>query len=162
MLHTLFLFVPIIPWGILTPFCKWTSRSWEIVLVAPQITCPAWFHHRIQMQVSKFWVLNHQPCYLPSWISPNLRECPAWGDISAFKCAMSVKSYLTLCDPILWTVACQAPLSMGFSRQEYCSGLPHPPPGYLPDPGMETASLASPALAGRFFITSATWEAQGH
>ena len=54
------------------------------------------------------------------------------------------------------TVASQAPLSMGFSRQEYWSGLPRPPPGDLPDPGFEHASLTSPALAGRFFTTSAT------
>ena len=58
----------------------------------------------------------------------------------------------------LWTVAHQAPLSMKFSRQEYWSGLPFPPPGDLPDPGIEPASLISPALAGGFFTTSATWE----
>ena len=58
----------------------------------------------------------------------------------------------------LWTVACQAPLSMGFSRQEYWSGLPCPPPGDLPNPGIEPASLMSPALAGRFLSTSVTWE----
>ena len=54
-----------------------------------------------------------------------------------------------------WTVACQAPLSMGFSRQEYWSTLPCPPPGDLLDSGMEPESLMSPALAARFF----TWEA---
>ena len=59
-----------------------------------------------------------------------------------------------------WTVARQAPLSMGFSGQEYWSGLPCPPPGDLPDPGIESAPLASPASAGVFFTTSATWEAQ--
>ena len=48
---------------------------------------------------------------------------------------------------------------MGFSRQEYWSGLSCPSPGDLPDPGIETASLVSPALAGDFFTTSATWEA---
>ena len=58
-----------------------------------------------------------------------------------------------------WTVAHQAPLSMGFSRQEYWSGLPCLSPGYLPDPGIKPAFLLSPALAGRFFTTSATWEA---
>ena len=47
---------------------------------------------------------------------------------------------------ILWTVALQAPLSLGFSRQEYWSGLPGPPPGDLPDPGIEPKSPASPAL----------------
>ena len=48
---------------------------------------------------------------------------------------------------------------MGFSRQEYWPGLPFPSPGDLLDPGMETASLMSPALADRFFTTSATWKA---
>ena len=45
-----------------------------------------------------------------------------------------------------WTSACQAPLSMGFSRQEYWSGLPIPSPGDLPDPGIESSSPVSPAL----------------
>ena len=48
------------------------------------------------------------------------------------------KSCLTLVTP--WTVVCQAPLSMGFSRQEYWSGLPFPSPGDLPDPGIEPGS----------------------
>ena len=60
----------------------------------------------------------------------------------------------------LWTVAHGAPLSMGFSRQEYWSGLPCPPPGDLPDPGTEPKSLMSPALTGGFFTTRATWEPQ--
>jgi len=47
---------------------------------------------------------------------------------------------------------------MGFSRQEYCSGLPCPPPGDLPNPGIEPSSLMSPALAGGFFTTNTTWE----
>ena len=55
-----------------------------------------------------------------------------------------------------WTVAHQAPLSMGFSRQECWSGLPFPPPGDLPEPGIEPESLLSPALARRFFTTCAT------
>ena len=49
-----------------------------------------------------------------------------------------------------WTVARQAPLSTGFPRQEYWRGLPFPPPGDLPDPGINPTS---PALAGRFFTT---------
>ena len=53
----------------------------------------------------------------------------------------------------LWTVACQAPLSMGFSRQEYWGGWPFPPPRDLPDPGIEPAPPESPALAGRSFPT---------
>ena len=55
-----------------------------------------------------------------------------------------------------WTIAGQAPLSMGFSRQEYWSGLSFPSPRDLPDGRIEPASLRSPALAGGFF----TWEAQ--
>ena len=53
-----------------------------------------------------------------------------------------------------WTVACQAPGSTEFSRQEYWSGLPFPTPGDLPDQGIKPKSLASPALAGRIFITA--------
>ena len=52
-----------------------------------------------------------------------------------------------------WTVACQVPLTMGFSRQEYWRGLPFPPSGGLSDPGTEPMSLTSPALTGRFFTT---------
>ena len=52
-----------------------------------------------------------------------------------------------------WTVALQAPLSMEFPRQGYWSGLPCPPPGDLPDPGIKPATLTLPALAGRFFTT---------
>ena len=71
--------------------------------------------------------------------------------LSHFSC---VRLFVTL-----WTVACQTPLSMGFSRQEYWSGFSFPPPGDLPDPGIKPMSLMSPALAGGFFATSATWEA---
>ena len=59
----------------------------------------------------------------------------------------------------LWTVSHQAPLSMGFSRQEYWSGLLCSPPADLPNLRIEPASFRSPALAGRFFTTSTTWEA---
>ena len=57
----------------------------------------------------------------------------------------------------VWTLAHQAPLSVGLSRQKYWSGLPRPPLGDLPDPGIEPVSPISLALAGRFFTTSATW-----
>ena len=71
-------------------------------------------------------------------------------------CACSVtQSCLTLS---IRTVAHQVPLSMGFSRQKYWSEFPRPPPGDLPDPRIKPVSLMSPALAGRFFPTSTTWE----
>ena len=56
-----------------------------------------------------------------------------------------------------WTVAHQAPLSMGFSRQEYWRRLPFPSPGHLSHPGIKPASLMSRALAGRFLTTISTW-----
>ena len=69
-------------------------------------------------------------------------------------CFSSVQLFATL-----WTVACQALLSMGFARQEQWSGLP--PLGYFLHPGIEPASLTSPALAARFFTASTTWKAPG-
>ena len=63
-------------------------------------------------------------------------------------CAQSLSLVRLFVTP--WTVACQAPLSMGFSRQEYWSGLPFPSTRDLPDPGIEPASSVSPALAGGF------------
>ena len=71
--------------------------------------------------------------------------------LSRFSCA---QLFVTL-----WTVVCQAPLSMGFSRQEYWSGLPCPPPRDLPDPGIEPKSLLSLALAQEFFTDSTALEA---
>ena len=58
-----------------------------------------------------------------------------------------------------WTRAHQAPLSMGFPRQEYWSGFPFPTSWDLPDPGIEPTSLSSPTLASGSFTTGATWEA---
>ena len=64
-----------------------------------------------------------------------------------------------MCDSATpWTVAHQSPPSMGFSRQDYWSGLPCPLLGDLPDSGIEPVAIMSPALAGNFFTTSATWE----
>ena len=59
----------------------------------------------------------------------------------------------------LWTVGHQAPLSMGFPRQEHWSGVPFPSPGDLPDPEIELASLTGPELADGFFTTSIPWKA---
>ena len=58
-----------------------------------------------------------------------------------------------------WAVAHQAPLSMGFSEQEYLRGLPCPPTGDLPNLGIKPKSLTSPAVAGGFFTIGVTWEA---
>ena len=68
---------------------------------------------------------------------------------------LSCSSHVVLFET-LWTIACQVPLSKGFSRQEYWSGWPFPPPGKLPNPGVKPVSLTSPASADRLFTTRAT------
>ena len=75
-----------------------------------------------------------------------------------YVCVLSHCSRVHLFDT-LWAIDHQAPLSMGFSRHEYWSGLACPPPEDLPGTGIEPGSLMSPALAGGFFTTSATWKA---
>ena len=111
---------------------------------------------------------------LPWWLSSKESTCNA-GDVGLipgsgrssgrgnvthssifiYVCVKSLQLYLTL--STLWTVAPQAPLSMGFSRQGYWSGFPCPPPGDLSDRGIKPATLMSLALAGGFFTTSATY-----
>ena len=77
--------------------------------------------------------------------------------VRACMCAKSLQACLPLRTP--WTVAHQVPLPMGSSRKEYWNGTLFPPPGELPNPGIETASLVSPALADGFFTTSTIREA---
>ena len=79
-----------------------------------------------------------------------------WSILCMPTCAQSLQSRPTFCHP--WTMALQVPLSMGFSRQEYWSGLRCPPPGGLPDAGFEPTSPVSPAL--RILYWWATGEAQ--
>ena len=76
-----------------------------------------------------------------------MRAC---AHVSHFSC---VQLFATPC-----TLACLAPLFMGFSKQESWSGLPCPLPGDLPDPGIKPMSFMSPELASGFFTTSANWE----
>ena len=77
--------------------------------------------------------------------------------ISKCQKVLLAQSHPTFCDP-MDCVAHQASLSMGFSRQEYWSGLPFPTSGDRLKPGIKPMSCASPALAGGFFTTSAIWE----
>ena len=77
---------------------------------------------------------------------------------SCFSCVKLCISYVKLfATP--GTIAHQAPLSLGFCRQKYWSGLPCPWPGDLPHPGIKPRSLMSPVLAVGFFDSNATWEA---
>ena len=85
----------------------------------------------------------------------NAHPLPVFRKLSVLhRCVLNHFSPVWLLE-ILWTAI---PLSRGFSMQKYWSGLSCPPPGDLPNPGIEPASLVSPALAGRFFTASATWE----
>ena len=97
---------------------------------------------RIRKPGSVYYLRNSGACSL--YIDPG-------GHLHSQEC-------LTLYDTP-WTLARQAPLSVEFSRQEYWSGLPCPPPGDLADPGIKPVSLSSPELASGFCTTSTTWEA---
>ena len=76
-----------------------------------------------------------------------------WKNSTFWGAIRSLQLCPTLCDPM------NCSPSIGFSRQEYWSGLPHPPPGDLRNPGIKPMSLTFPALADRFFTTSASWKA---
>ena len=125
------------------------------------------FHPNPMDQKLRIWTFNKFSCGTCwFWCHISRRATVVSGDTAGntqrcsvlVACVLSRFSRVWLC-AILWTVACQAPPSMGFSRQEYWSGLPCPPPRDLPKPGIKLTSLTSPALAGRFFSTRATWEA---
>ena len=99
-------------------------------------------------------ILTYQPTDLPTHIAAgSLRQVSdcfeTWFPIV---CMLSHFSHVQLFVTPL-TIAHQGPLSMGFSRQKYWSGLPFPDPGALPDPGIEPTSLTSPSSAGGSFIT---------
>ena len=87
------------------------------------------------------------PFYFFLGVLPRITEYDF--EVHVYKC--HVQLFVTL-----RTIAHQTPLSMGFSRKEYWSGLPYPPPGDLPNPGIKPTSLMSPALTDGFFTTRAT------
>ena len=98
-----------------------------------------------------------KPSGLP--ISYRLQYCPFTWLTCVCECVCTCAQLLSHVQffAALWTVAHQAPLSMGLSSQEYWSGLPFPPPGDLPEPGIKPMS---PALAGRVLYHCTTWESQ--
>ena len=98
------------------------------------------------------------PCWCGMTVPPP--PCPEWASSSRTRACVRAKSLSVQIFAAPQIVAHKAPLSVGFSRQEYWSGMPRLPPGDLPDPGLELLSLAAPALAGKFFTTSAAWEAR--
>ena len=122
-------------------------RGWFSELSLSQVSnlfgCSANFHsvNYIQLFASATWRLH-------TWAQLPQTTMSAWS-------RSVVSNSLTL-----WMVAHQASLSMAFSRQEHWNGLSFPPPGDLPDSGIEPTSLMSPALAGGFFIAEPWWKPQ--
>ena len=129
----------------LEPVCCSMSSSNCCFLTCIQISQEAghvaWYSHLFKSSLGD------------SNIQPGLRtsELEHACILSCFSC---VQLFATL-----WAIAHQAPMSMGFSMQEYLNGFPCPPPGDFPNPGIEPTSLMSPAFASGFFTPSATWEA---
>ena len=107
------------------------------------------------LYIIRFFLYN--PCCTKRQLR-NLNKVYSPANISVHAYILSLISHVQLC-VTLWTVACQVLLSMGFSWQEYWSGLLCPPPGSLPDLGNESAFLMTSAVAGKFLNTSATCEA---
>ena len=139
-------------------------RTWLVVILLP---ADSYDHPRCQED--RTCLLEGQHLTKPWGASGRAwaggKESPGW----VFSSVEPLPSLPHLLSPVplspcpiatLWTIAHQAPLSMGFSRQEHWSGFPFPSPGDLPNPGIEPTSLTSPALAGGFFTTSANWDAQ--
>ena len=132
---------------LVTPCCLWDLSSQPRVDLGPR----QWNRQILTTGLpgkSLFGLMPPQNCHgVGGVIFTVTMQVPAW----MLNCSSHVWLFATT-----WTVAHQAPLSMGFFRQEYWSGLSFPPPGNLPESGIEPAS---PELAGRFFTTSTTWEA---
>ena len=99
---------------------------------------------------------NQSPFLHPIHEKTVFHETGPWCQKSWSSCVLCHFSRVRLF-ATLWTIAHQAPPSMGFSRQEYWSGLPFPCPGDLPDPGIEPTSPVFLAWAGGFLTTSTTW-----
>ena len=145
----------------------WCTEDSPTGMTGPQISIASSLRNPVLDQVNitflpiLFFYFLAMPCGMwdLSLLSRNWTWAPLYWKCSIlatepsrkFHCYCSVaKSCPTLLQSHVWAVARQAPLSMGFSRQEYWSGLPFPSPGNLPNPGVKPIS---PASAGKFFTT---------
>ena len=98
-------------------------------------------------------------CDLQLWNSKKLKNIYYWKINLLLDCFIIGRYFYRSHGQLLvCTIAHQVPPSMGFSRQKHWSGLPRPSPAHLPNPGTESMSLTSPALAGVIMTTSAAWE----
>ena len=107
-------------------------------------------------------LMMHHVCFQINFIPPFLlfKTSLFTPELHLLLCVKSFSHVWLLVTP--WTVACQAPLSMGFSRQEYWSEFPFPSPGDLPDSGIKPMTLRSPMLAGGFFTTEPPGKPEVH
>ena len=126
-----------------------STFAWKIPWTEQPAGCHPWSHKRVRPNLE---TKTTPPQWVPSF---TLKSFQWYWEIDTTKCVLSCVRLPA--HP--WTVACQAPLSLEFYRQRHWSGLSFPSPGDLPNPGIKPTSFVSPALAGRFFTTSATWEA---
>ena len=140
--HTLLL----LGWGLTTDAVGYKGLQWRICLRTLALFAGA-----------KGFVASHEliltfQCPCSEMAKVALKRLPLGNQAQGFMCVLNTKSLSGVRIFVnLGTIVQQAPLSMGFPRQIYWGGLPCPPPGDLPDPGIEPTSLLSPALAGGFF-----------
>ena len=143
----------------------------SIVFISLKINIWTWTTHTCLLFYLTIFLIRSFGCFMSiSKLTSGVHDC--FSQICKFQIFLPseslsecLRSWLCLLSCVWlfvtpWTVACQALLSMGFSRQEYWSGWIFPPPGDLPDPGMEPTFLESPAFADGLFTTRAIWEVQ--
>ena len=132
--------------------CWHSSTPWVLVSCSPWIVCMNANKARLGLLQGKNGVPQNQ-WFLPAG-EHTFKEYSTWKLSCVLACVFSHFSRVRLF-AVLWTVAHQAAQSMGFSRQEYCSRLPRPSPGDLPNPGIESAS---PALQADSLPTEPPWK----
>ena len=133
------------------PFGLTGLISFQSKGLSPGLPHCRWILYQLSHKRSGIILITNLLLYITG-SSPSLNM--PWHDLTGKGCVLSRFS----CDLLfatLWTVAHQAPLSKGFSRQEYWIGLPCPPPVELPKPGIKSVSLTYTALAGEFFTPNA-------
>ena len=140
--------------SLLPPGLDYWLHPWTATVSSALGKSPYWLTHwllspplKIQLKSSPLLSITMPP--RPGEVaSPSVRLVHQHTSIMSLITCVCVFSHPVMSDFLwpLWTIACQAPLSMGFSRQEYWSGLPCPSPGDLPNPGIEPTSPTSSAL----------------
>ena len=135
-------------WTSIYEFSSPTYFCWLVFLLARVFISKLWVYW---LEVDFIFILGATGGHVIYYICEKGKSCFNSG------CAWVLSHVWLFANP--WTVALQAPLSMGFSRQEDWSGMPFPSPGDPPDAEMEPTSLLCPELVGGFFPNSATWEA---